>query len=160
MAEKKPETRSIYKITLKGNLKENTVSATFVPTLDVTKIKDVQTLLNVLTSGSHTAFVKLLGGLPILRPASEEEREAKIYVFVNDKDNNTYKVRKDLYDQLEAVFGNILSQLFPDVEYINSCNHYQQELAFSMDEAQAEEYKKEIEEITARVRGAEKEVSE
>jgi len=153
MSDKKTtEERNIYKVVMKGNKKENTVSVTFQPELVSTKVTDSQTLLNVLTSGTHAGFVKLLGGLPILRPATETERESKVYVFVDDHDTRVHKMRKDLYGQLQAVFGNILTQLFPDVEYIEACNTYQQEVAFEMYETEAAEYKKEIETVVEKVK--------
>jgi hypothetical protein len=154
MAESK---RFVYKILFKGNTKKNSVDVLFTPELKETELKDVQTLLNLLTAGTHGAFIQLLAGMPMLRPASAEEREAHVYVFKDELDNKNYKGRKHLYQQIKNIFEGVLKELFPDVEYVNACNDYQQDLAFEMNEEQAEEHKKEIEDLTKRVREALKE---
>ena len=117
---------------------------TFVPTLNNALNTMPQALLNVLTL------------VPILRPASSLEQEHKVYVFSEGErgkvENDLYKYRKHLYDSIAAVFSQLLTTAFPDIEYIEGCKQYQQEYCATHTLEESEMFKKEVEEVTKYVR--------
>ena len=139
------ETKIILEVNDEGS------SVHFEPALDAeTFVAHVNSALNTMPN----ALMNIFANVPLLRPASEREREAHIYVFnegeQGEVENRLYKYRKHLYDATGAVFSQLLTTAFPDIEYIEGCKAYQQD--YCMNVEAAEEYKKTVEEVTAYVR--------
>ena len=137
------------KITL--DVKDQKPKIKFTPALDETSYTH---LLNNALNNMPQALATMLASVPVLRPASVVEHEHKIYVFNEGErgevENRLYKYRKDLYDTIAAVFSQMLSTVFPDIEYIEGCKHYQQE--YCMEHPDDEEHKRGVEETTKYVR--------
>lgn len=147
------KTRNFYSIVIKADKDLGQVKVKTSPQVPKTNLDELQYLLNVLITGTDAGLKEMLGGLPVLRPASEVEREANVYVFKDEeRDNALYKQRKALHDSIANVFNNTLKTLFPDIEYINSVQNHQQELVFDMSAEEAEEHQAEIQKIVEQVR--------
>lgn len=136
------------------NFDDNKSSYSFEPPLED---KDTVVLqYRNLLSGVPNALMEILVNIPILRPASEMERNNHVYIFnegeEGEAENKIYKFRKDCYDSLAALFSSILSTAFPDIEYINACSTYQQEYIADHDQEEVEAYKKDIQDVTTYVR--------
>lgn len=150
MSDKKK--KKVYRVTMTADMDENVVKVGYGRSVALMKQADRQMFLNITLAGTDTSLKKLIGGLPMLRPATDEEREANIYVMVNGKeDDDLYRGRSELYHTIANLFQNTLHELFPDVEYKEKCTEYQQELIFDMTKEEAEEYQKEIEALTESV---------
>ena len=150
MAEKKTYT---HKVTINANEKTNEVKIHTSPSLKKASLKDRQVLVNVLLAGGDLGTRSILGELPKLRPASELEVESKVYVFKNpEADNKLYNSRKAMYETIRNIYTKTLSDLFPDVEYIEQCTKYQQEVVFEMTKDEADTHNEEIEEVVKIVR--------
>lgn len=126
---------------------------TFDPVLDQsTAFKYIRDILEYIPE----LFLHVCANVPLLRPACPEEQEAHLYVFSDgergEHENKLYKFRKDLYEAVSAVFSNILTTVFPDIEYIESCKLYQQEFCSTNDEDVVKEFKANAEEVTKYVR--------
>jgi hypothetical protein len=142
-----------YKVTYTVNPDTKQIKLTFRPELDYKNVKDIQVFLNTVYTGTYMSLKTLLAGTPMLRPASEEERNAKIYVFKDSvKDNKLYSERKKLYDGLAEAFNNILKEMFPDIEYIENCRIQEQHNTFDMSEDEAEERRLEVADVVDRVK--------
>ena len=139
------------RITLK--VKDGKMATTFSPKLDIT---NAGTHINNALNTMPTALLNMFATLPLLRPACGRERNAHVYVFSEDEmgqtENKLYKYRKDLYDATVAVFSQLLSTAFPDIEYIETCKAYQQNFCMDNSEEDVKAYKKELKEVTKYVR--------
>lgn len=145
--------RSVYKVNIKTNMKQKNINVDFHPALEDCSLEDTQMLLNTLLQGIQVGLQKILYVAPPLRPPTEQEREAKIYVYVDEEEDNAlYKKRKMLYDSLNGVFTEVLRTSFPDIQYIEQCRNYQQELIFDMSSEEAAEYNEEIKAVSDEVR--------
>ena len=143
----------LYKVSYLTNKDKGQLKVKFSPDLKVADLEDAQIHTNSVLSGTRIALNILLGGIPVMRPATDEEVEAKVYIFKDEKaDNELYKVRKQTYESLANTFDGILKELFPDIDYIQSTIKHQQELVFDMNTDQAEEHKYMLEQIAKRVR--------
>lgn len=93
---------------------------------------------------------------PMLRPVTEEEKDAHIYVFLDgergEQENQIYRAKKHCYDILTQLFSSTLTALFPDVEYIIQCANYQQEYMFTHSEEECDAYQRDVELVTKYVR--------
>ena len=93
---------------------------------------------------------------PMLRPATEAERDAHIYVFMDgehgETENQIFRAKKHCYDILTQLFSTTLTALFPDVEYINSCAEYQQNYTSDHTELEVQEYLEEVRTLTETIR--------
>lgn len=146
----KKESDNLFKVTYTTNKAKQQVKVKFAPKLDHITEENAQTHFSTLLSGTHVAFNILLGGARLLRAPVQEETDAKIYIYkYPEEDNALLKQRKQLYGIMENVFSRILTELFPDVEYIEQCDKYQQELLFDMAEEEMAAYQQKIEEIKA-----------
>ena len=152
MPENKRPKKKLPKVVMTADMDKNKVTVTYGRAVSTMKQNDRQLYLNITLAGVDASLKKLLGKLPTLRPATEEEREAKIYVMINDAEMNLSKGREQLYHTIAGIFNNTLSELFPDVEYVEQCRKYQQETIFDMSSEEATEYQKEIEDVTILVR--------
>lgn len=146
--------KSIYKVTIKADLKKQTLSTDFnpEPTLNSRDDENVGIYLQALLQGVRVGLNNLLKGLPVLRPATDLEREHKIYVTVEEADEHILKLRKNLYSMVADAFQVTLTELFPDVEYVVSVQNHQQELAFEQSQAEMDAHKKLIDKITEEVK--------
>ena len=156
MSETKKPKSITHRVNFKINANKGEIKVDFSPSVKRAKLQDHQILVNGTLAGANIALRMLLGGLPILRPATEMETEAKIYVFKDVKvDNEVFNQRKTLYDKLVASFEETLGALFPDIEYVNSCSAYQQEIVFEMTEEEAQNHHLDVAEIVQKVRALE-----
>jgi hypothetical protein len=155
MAKAKKQKGFTHKVTISADAGKQSVKVTTSPSLKRCSLQDHQTLVNVLLAGVDLGLKELLGALPVLRPASAEEKEAQVYVFKDEeKDNKLYNERKNMYNAVAQVFEGTLSELFPDIEYIDNSIKNRQEIIFDMSKEEAEQYQEEMEELTKRVREA------
>lgn len=113
-------------------------------------------LINNALNTMPQALLNMLATVPILRPASNIEKEHKLYVFQDgDKgkmENDLYKYRKHLYEQVAAVFSQLLTAAFPDIEYIEGCKQHQQTYCMEHTEEEVKLYKADVEGIASHVR--------
>lgn len=134
-------------------LKEDNAGVSYEPALSPELfVHFINNALNTMPN----ALLNMFTSIPLLRPACTQEQENHVYVF-NEGDrgeleNNLYKYRKHLYDTTAAVFSELLSTAFPDIEYIEQCKQYQQEFCVSHDELEVAEYQEQIHEVTDYVR--------
>ena len=143
----------LYKVTLTSNIDKGQIKATYFPKLETSQPHERDYYVNTFLSGIELVMKQLLGDLPVLRPATDEERALEVYVFKDsEKDNNLYQARKAIYQAVANVFQNVLSGMFPDVEYVDTCASAQQEIAFNMSESEIEEHKYELEELSKKIR--------
>ena len=131
----------------------NKVSVAFEPELDnSTFVQHINLYLNAVPS----VLLNILSTIPLLRPASDVEQEHKIYVFAEDEkgeeENRLYKYRKDLYDTISAIFSELLTTAFPDIQYIEQCKVYQQDFCATHNEEETAEHLSEISKISDYVR--------
>jgi hypothetical protein len=114
---------------------------------------DIKPYLNVMLSSVKVGLTAILADLPVLRPASKNEVEAKAYIFKDEKnDNALYVTRKAIYQAVADVFNSTLKDLFPDVEFINQAITHQQLLITEMKPQEAEEHKRFIKDLAEEVR--------
>lgn len=139
------------KITLE--LKDNNANISYEPALESESfVAYINNALNTMPN----ALLNMFASIPLLRPACEREKEIHTYVFNEgergEMENNLYKYRKHLYETTAAVFSELLSTAFPDIEYIESCKHYQQEFCMTHDEFDTKEYTEAVNEVVTYVR--------
>jgi hypothetical protein len=133
---------------IKGELE-----ARIVPKQKRGVMTDIKPYLNVMLSSVKVGLTAILADLPVLRPASKNEVEAKAYIFKDEKnDNALYVTRKAIYQAVADVFNSTLKDLFPDVEFINQAITHQQLLITEMKPQEAEEHKRFIKDLAEEVR--------
>jgi len=148
-----------HKITYSVDAAKGELKVLMTPSMKRSKLEDHQILVNAVIAGNDIALQRLLGTLPLLRPATDAERELKIYVYKDDMvDNDLFNKRKALYDMVAKSFEGTLEALFPDVRYIEQSRQHQQEIIFDMTSEEAEEHKLLVEEVVAKVREEDVEV--
>ena len=134
-------------------VKEGQSSINFEPALSE---ESFIALINNALNTMPQALLNMLATVPILRPASNIEKEHKLYVFQDgDKgkmENDLYKYRRHLYEQVAAVFSQLLTTAFPDIEYIEGCKQHQQAYCMEHTEEEVAAYKVDVEGITSHVR--------
>ena len=134
-------------------LKDNVANINYEPSLDnATFVTYVNNALNTMPA----ALLNMFATIPLLRPACERERESHTYVFNDgergEMENELYKYRKHLYDTTAAVFSQLLSTAFPDIEYIEGCKQYQQDFCMTHGEDEVKEYVESVNEVVTYVR--------
>lgn len=151
---------NVFKITMQANTAKETIGLKFTPPCGTSR--DVsKTLLQVLMSGSRIALHSILADLPVLRPATDKERDAKVYVFKDvEKDTQLFKLRKQLYLELAQDFEKMLNDVFPDVQYIMAANTYQQDVTTEMSREEAEAHLKSVQEVAEYVRNVKEEFAD
>jgi hypothetical protein len=132
---------------------EQETKVQFEPTLDSeTFVPILNSALNAMPGALMAVFSKV----PMLRPACLKEQENNMYVFQTDDkgkmENDLYKYRKGIYDATVAIFSQLLSAAFPDIEYIERCKAVQQEYCATHTEEEVKAYKENIESVVAYVR--------
>lgn len=141
-------------IKLSVNKKTKQPSVVYKPELDDNTAKDA---FNVFINTMPQALMDIITHLyPMLRPATEVERDAHVYVFLDGEkgelENKLYKAKKYCYDVLSQTFSATLTALFPDVEYIMGCSEYQQNYVLDHTKEECDEYTAKIKEVADYVR--------
>lgn len=150
MATEKPKT---YRIVYTTNVDKGRIKVKFTPDMKTGTLQDLQVHVNSILSGTHIALVSLLNGLAMMRPATDEERDAQVYIFKNEEqDNQLYKSRLQLHDTLANTFDGILKTIFPDVQYIEQVRKHQQEIIFEMTEEEAQEHQTMLANLAEKIR--------
>lgn len=145
--------KRFYKITMNADTEQHNVTLILSPNVTGEDQEAIQTYLNVLIAGTNIGLKVLLQDVPLLRPATKEERDAHVYIFKDqEKDNRIYNHRKALYHSIKNSFDEILSALFIDVEYVEGSLLYQQETVTEMSPDEAVEHQFNIAEIAKHVR--------
>lgn len=139
------------KIEILKNEKEGTV--TFTPSVnDQTTASFTELLINALP----TVIYSITSEIPMLRPATEDERAQNVYVFREGDpgklENHLYKYRKGLHDAIAAAVNETLSTVFPDVQYIQACAKYQQDFCAEHTEEEIKAYQETVKSLTDSVR--------
>jgi len=141
------------KITFITDVEKKQIKVTFSPKLEESKLGDREQHLNSILSGTHISLAILLQDVPILRAATEIERVNNIYVYVDqEKDNDLYRVRKNLRDVIAKSFEETLRATFPDIFYIEAMREYNQELLTDLSPEESKEYTERIKEVTEYVK--------
>lgn len=127
---------------------ENRVSVSFVPRLSSKEQDNVSKHVNTLVNGFSLGLQTLMRNELMLRPATPEEIEAKVYVFKDvEKDNKLYDARKHLFNQFTDALSSIIAELFPDVLYVNRSIEYQQNLVTEMTPEEAKAHQEKVQKI-------------
>lgn len=139
------------KITLSLDGTESKVR--FTPKLSNENLGDyINNIVNVFPN----ACLNILTHIPLLRPACEEEKEARVYVFQEGDagiaESKLYESREKLYDALTAIFSAVLTTAFPDIEYIKQCKAYQQEFCTTHEDDERKDYLEQVKRVTDYVR--------
>lgn len=152
--EKKQSSNNVFKVSITADTKKREVSVKFKPNLTKETIDSelLQMYLNTLVSGFHVGMASLLAGIPILRAATQEEMDLDVYVF-QGKDNDLFKARKQLYYSIAKIFRSILSEIFPDVEYIEGARIRQQEFIANKTPEEIEQYHQQVKDLVEKMKG-------
>lgn len=143
----------LFKVSFSANVDKGLIKVSYFPKLEDSKPQERDHYINALLSGVDMAMSTLFADLPVLRPATEEERAAEVYIFKDEeKDNGLYKARKAIYTAVANTFTGILSRLFPDVEYIDQCVQHQQEFAFDASPNAMEDHLETLSILTQKIR--------
>ena len=145
------------KITTVANLDTKEVKVKFNPNMTTAVFdEEKHQAINTVLAGAMLSLQVLFGALPVLRPATEEEVNAKVYVLKDMKaDAALLSMRKEIYNGLAETFKNVLHELFPDVEYINDTQLYQQEQSMTRTPEEHDAFIKELELLTEKIRKGE-----
>lgn len=151
---KKQSTDKIYKITTTVNVDKQEVKVKFTPKLtkETANTSLLQMHFNTLLSGFHIGMSSILIGFPELRPATQEEVDLNTYVFQGN-DNDLFKARKKLYYSIAEAFNTILSDAFPDVEYIETAQLRQQEFVTEKSTEEVEQYHQQVKDLVEKLKG-------
>ncbi len=150
---KKEEPKNVYTLSISSDVDKGEITVGFTPKLEDGGKEEAQQHLNNLLAGIHIALHSIMADIPVMRPATELERESQLYIFKDEEnDNRLYNTRKQLHDGLGNVFTNILKEVFPDIEYIQGSIQHQQELALNMNPKEVADYQKQVKEIADKVR--------
>ena len=123
----------------------------------ILELKDNVANINYEPALDTSTFVTYVNNALNTMPAAcEREREIHTYVFNDgergEMENELYKYRKHLYDTTAAVFSQLLSTAFPDIEYIEGCKQYQQDFCMTHGEDEVKEYVESVNEVVTYVR--------
>lgn len=136
------------------SVEDNNVSINYEPELTAETAKD---FYMASVNGAYVTLIEVLSNLlPVLRPATQLERDNNVYIFREGDagvlENNLYKQRQSVYDSLVSVFNTILRTVFPDVEYIEHCKQFQQNLSFEGKEEDVNAFNEKAKEVAEYVR--------
>jgi hypothetical protein len=148
-----PKKTDVIKISFAADMTKGEIEARIVPKQKRGVMTDIKPYLNVMLSSVKMGLTAILADLPVLRPASKSEIEAKAYIFKDEKnDNALYVTRKAIYQAIADVFNNTLKDLFPDVEFINQAITHQQATVTEMKPEEAADHKRFIEDLAKEIR--------
>lgn len=144
----------LHKVTFTADINKRKIKVAFSPKLDTDNTgKLIQAHFNTVISGFCISLARLMADMPVLRPATQEERDLNVYVFKDgERENKLFLARKQIYDDLSNTFTSLLSEIFPDVEYVEHTRKYQQDFAFDKSPEEVEEYKMQIEKLVNKIR--------
>ena len=148
-----PKKTDAIKISFTADMIKGELEARIVPKQKRGVMTDIKPYLNVMLSSVKVGLTAILADLPVLRPASKTEIEAKVYIFKDEKnDNALYVTRKAIYQAVADVFNTTLKDLFPDVEFIAEAIKHQQTAVTEMKPEEVVDHKRLIEDIAREVR--------
>lgn len=148
-----PKNTDVIKISFTADMTKGEIEARIVPKQKRGVTTDIKPYLNVMLSAVKIGLTAILADLPVLRPATETEAQAKVYIFKDEKnDNALFITRKAIYNVIADVFKGTLKELFPDVEFIVQAIAHQQDIVTEMSVEDAADHKRLIEDIAREVR--------
>jgi hypothetical protein len=148
-----PKKTDVIKLTFAADMIKGEIEARIVPKQKRGVMTDIKPYLNVMLSSVKMGLTAILADLPVLRPATKAEIEAKAYIFKDEKnDNALYITRKAIYQAIAEVFNNTLKDLFPDIEFISEAIKHQQALVTEMKPDEAADHKRFIEDLAKEVK--------
>lgn len=148
-----PKKTDVIKMSFTADMTKGELEARIVPKQKRGVMTDIKPYLNVMLSSVKVGLTAILADLPVMRPASKAEIEAKAYIFKDEKnDNALYVSRKAIYQAISDVFNNTLKDLFPDVEFIGEAIKHQQILVTEMKPEEAADHKRFIEDLAKEVK--------
>lgn len=151
-----PQKEGVIRLQFTADEKAGTIEGKLLPKLKRNKPQNIKPYLNAMLSSVNLGLTAILADLPVMRPASEVEVSAKVYIFKEgDKDNALYQTRKSIHDAIARVFEDTLNNLFPDVRFIASTVQYQQDTVLEMSEEEVKDHKRFIEALAEEVKTTE-----
>jgi len=148
-----PKKNDVIKISFIADMTKGEIEARIVPKQKRGVMTDIKPYLNVMLSAVKMGLTAILADLPVLRPATEPEVQAKVYIFKDEKNDNALFIsRKAIYNAIADVFKTTLKDLFPDVEFIIQAIAHQQDIVTEMSVEDAASHKHLIEDIAREVR--------
>jgi hypothetical protein len=130
-----------------------TIEGKILPKLKRGVATDIKPYLSTILSSIRLGLVAVLADLPVMRPATKNENDAKVYIFKEgDKDNALYKTRKAIHDTIANIFNETLKELFPDVQFIAEAITHQQNIIMEMNAEEAADHKRFIEDLAKEVK--------
>ncbi len=148
-----PKNDKVIKFSFVANPITGTIEGKILPKLKPGVVTDIKPYLSTILTGVRLGLVAVLADLPVMRPASSSEVEAKAYIFKDgDKDNALYKTRKSLHDTIAKVFNDMLTELFPDVQFIADAIVHQQNTVMEMNAEEAADHKRFIEDLAKEIK--------
>lgn len=145
----------VIRISYVADAEKGTIEGKILPRIKRGKDQDIKPYLSAVLSSINLGLTAVLADIPVLRPASEAEVSAKVYIFKDEKDNELFKVRKAIHDTVAKVFEDLLKNLFPDIRFIQESIQHQQYTVTEMTSKEVEEHKRFIEDIAKEVREGE-----
>ena len=147
-----PSNKDVIRITYVADATKGTIEGKILPRIKRGTSEDIRPYLSAVLSSTMLGLNAVLADVPVLRPASEAEVSAKIYIFKGEKDSELYKVRKAIHDTISKVFNDTLKELFPDVQFIHEATEHQQYTVSEMTPEEAADHKRFIEDLAKEVR--------
>jgi hypothetical protein len=148
-----PKNDKVIKFSFVADPVAGTIEGRIVPKLKRGISTDIKPYLSTILSSIRLGLVAVLADLPVMRPATKSETEAKVYIFKDgDKDNALYKTRKAIHDTIAGVFNETLKELFPDVQFIAESIEYQQATIMEMTSEEAADHKRFIEDVAKEIK--------
>jgi hypothetical protein len=147
-----PNKTDVIRISYVADATKGTIESKILPRIKRGKSEDIRPYLSAVLSSINLGLTAVLADIPVLRPATEAEVSAKVYIFKEEKDNALYQSRKAIHDAVAKVFDDTLKNLFPDIRFIHEAIEHQQYAVTEMTEQEAEEHKRFIEDLAKEVR--------
>jgi hypothetical protein len=147
-----PSNKDVIRISYVADATKGTIEGKILPRIKRGTTEDIRPYLSAVLSSIMLGLNAVLADVPVLRPATEAEISAKVYIFKKEKDTELFKVRKALHDTISKVFNDTLKELFPDVQFIYESTQHQQYLVADMTTEEAADHKRFIEDIAKEVR--------
>ena len=133
------------------------IKVSFTPKLGTGNAEEMQKHVNTVIAGTELALKILFADYPMLRMPTQEEQDAKVYVFKDKEvDNRLYKSRAMIYEDFARAFQAMIDTLFPDVVFISNTFKYQQGLVTEMTPEEAKAHQEKIQKIVDAVVGVPK----
>lgn len=147
-----PNKTDVIRISFVADAVKGTIESKILPRIKRGTQEDIRPYLTAVLSSINLGLTAVLADVPVLRPATEAEVSAKVYIFKDEKDNDLYKARKTIHDTIAKVFDDTLKNLFPDIRFIHEATEHQQYTVTEMTAEEAAEHKRFIEDLAEEVR--------